>query len=140
MTVMIDADTTMDTLKLIFDDAAFDTSIDGDGDLYLKGDSIDFPIWIRLNTSKMLYLTTYLAMKPEVAEFDALKFINYVNRNIILPNFYLVEGENNFVMWAGYYMPTNFSVDKRSAIASARRFAGAFRAALNEDSQDLFFE
>lgn len=137
---MIDSDTTLDTLQKIFEDAAFETSIDGDGDLYLKGDSIDFPIWIRMNTSKMLYLTTYLEMKLEVDEFEALKFINYLNRTIVLPNFYLVEGENNFIMWAGYYIPTNFSVDKRSAIAAARRFAGAFRAALNEDSQDIFFE
>jgi len=140
MTNLIDSDITIDALQQIFEDAAFETLIDEDGDLYLKGDSIDFPIWIRMNTSNMLHLTTYLAMKQGVDQFEALKFTNNLNKTIILPNFYLVEREKNMVMWAGYYIPINFSIDKKIIIASARRFAGAFRAGLNEDSKDLFFE
>ncbi len=73
---------TYDLIKEIFDQSAHETSIDSEGDIYFKGDGIEYPVWVCLTSDKMINVFIYTKMKPDVLFEDAIVFTNDVNQQL----------------------------------------------------------
>lgn len=131
---------THDLIKEIFDQSAHETSIDSEGDIYIKGDGIEYPVWVCLTRDKLINVFTYTKMKPDVLFEDAIAFANDLNQQITLPSFSIItDQEEGLGLWAHYFLPTQYGTDPKTLISIVRRFSGAYRASLMKDELEIFF-
>ena len=123
-----------DTLRSLFDTAAIECEMDGDGDLYVH-DGIDFPFWIRIDADqKMLVFITYLTPKPGQSFAEVAAWANRANANVVLAQFYASEAEDGGGRLSGtYFLPYAYGIDGRLIVRMARRFAKAFVAGSRYD-------
>jgi len=133
---------TAEAIRVMFTDAAHDAELDNDGDVYITGSDIEFPIWVGVTDDK-IRLFTYMRFKGGVELNDAYRFSNDLNGSVILPSFHVIstedeEGQNLF-LYGNYYILINREYDRKNIISTARRFAGAFKAGLLLDKNDKFF-
>ncbi len=132
---------THDLIKEIFEQSAHEASFDSEGDVYIKGDGIEFPIWVCLDRDKLVKTFTFATMKSDVLFEDAIEFANDLNQLITLPSFSVIYDQyDNLRLWAHYFLPTQYGIDSKTLVSSVRRFSGAFRAGLMKDEFEIFFE
>ena len=127
-------------IKEIFEQSAHEASFDSEGDVYIKGDGIEYPVWISLHRDKSLKTFTFATMKSDVLFEDAIEFANDLNQAIALPAFSVMQDEiDNLLLWAHYFLPTQYGIDSKTLVSSVRKFSGAFRAGLMKDELEIFF-
>ncbi len=118
----------LEMIKSILDGAAIEGKIDDDGDLYVT-EGVDFPFWVILVPDlNFIMFKTHWSVKADATDEDVLSLINHANSKIVLPQFFMVPGEDVRVIQGIYYLPYEYGIDSRLIIKIARRFPGAFVA------------
>lgn len=134
-------DLSHELIKTVLEEAAHEASLDDEGDVFISGDGIEFPVWVSLTRDRLVKIFTYAEMLDDVEFEDAVVFANDLNQSIMLPAFSILHGSNeNFRLWGHCFLPTQFGVDSKTIVSTVRRFSGAFRAGLLKDDVNLFFE
>ena len=97
------------------------------GALYVV-DAVAFPLWLTVDQdTKLILMFTYIEPGDEV-KVDWLDKVNTLNASIMLPQFSYRDG----CMWGRYYLTYDDGLCVRHLIKMLRRFAGAFRTAVEE--------
>lgn len=129
------------TIADTFDEAGHQVRVDEDGDIYISGDDIEFPVWIGIAKENLIRIFTYMIVKEGVSKADAVDFSNSLNESIIMPSFWISQfDENRYRLWGSHYIPARYGVEKKVLIYTVRRFAGAMRAAQRQDEEDKFLD
>ena len=91
-------------------------------------DAVAFPLWLTVDQdTKLILMFTYIEPGNEV-KFDWLDKVNTLNASITLPQFSFYDG----CMWGRYCLTYDGGLCVRHLIKTLRRFAGAFRTAVEE--------
>ena len=111
----------------LLNSAYIDHETEQDGALYVM-DAVAFPLWLTVDhDTKLILMFTYIEPGNEV-KFDWLDKVNTLNANIMLPQFSYRDG----CMWGRYYLTYDGGLCVRHLIKMLRRFARAFRTAVEE--------
>lgn len=113
-----------DKLVEVLNNAGCETSIDNDGDVYVKS-GIDFPIWVSVdNDIKYIKLLTWFA--PEgIDDDDMLSCANFLNSTYKIAQFATVDDK----MYATYFFPFEGGLQPGSIMKVVRRFSSIIHAA-----------
>ena len=126
--ILQEADITVERLRSLLETAVIDVEVDEEGDLYLTGSGVDFPIWVRLDSDrKMIQLFTYIRKTATDAATLALR-LNEMNTNFALGQFHHLDDaiySRHSVSFDGGLLPRQF-------VKIVRRFSGSFREAIQE--------
>ena len=111
----------------LLNSAYIDHATEQDGDLYVM-DDVAFPLWLTVDhDTKLISMFTYIEPGNEV-KFDWLNKINKLNADIMLPQFSYGDG----CLQGRYWLTYDGGLNVRHLVKMLRRFAGAFRAAVDE--------
>ena len=111
----------------LLNSAYIDHETEQDGALYVV-DAVAFPLWLTVDQdTKLILMFTYIEPGDEV-KFDWLDKVNTLNARIMLPQFSYYDG----CMWGRYGLTYDGGLCVRHLIKMLRRFARAFRTAVEE--------
>lgn len=119
----------IDTCRIsdLLNSAYIDHTTEQDGDLYVM-DAVAFPLWLTVDhDNKLILMFMYIEPGNEV-KFAWLNKINTLNADIILPQFSYGDG----CLRGRYWLTYDGGLNVRHLVKMLRRFAGAFRAAVEE--------
>jgi hypothetical protein len=109
----------------ILDASSIKCTSEDQGEIYVM-DGIAFPLWIVVHQDlKLILMFTYIESTVDET-LEWLDKINTLNASIILPQFSYYEG------WGRYWLPYEGGLSARHLVNIVRRFAGAFRAAVED--------
>jgi hypothetical protein len=121
-----------DSIKALFDNAYFETSVDKDGDLRVK-DRVN--CWVLLNDRKdRIRLLAIFGFKPDTTEQQRLAFVNNVNSQYIIVRAH--SGGNNTLQFT-YDLMINTGLAKKNLIATFKRFCEIPQEAIRDLGPDL---
>ena len=111
----------------LLNSAFIDHETEQDGALYVM-DAVAFPLWLTVDhDTKLILMFTYIEPGDEV-KFDWLDKVNTLNASITLPQYSYRDG----CMWGRYGLTYDGGLCVCHLIKTLRRFAGAFRTAVEE--------
>jgi len=114
-------------LSDLLNSAYIDHIIDDSGDIYVT-DGVPFPVWISIDPdAKLILMSTFFEPEAEVT-IDWLTKVNQLNTSIMVSQFSYAEG----CLWGRYWITFNGGLNVRHFIKMLRRFAGAFRAGVED--------
>ena len=91
-------------------------------------DAVAFPLWLTVDQdTKLILIFTYIEPGNEM-KFDWLDKVNTLNASITIPQF----SYRDDCMWGRYGLTYDGGLCVRHLIKMLRRFAGAFRTAVEE--------
>ena len=126
--ILEEADITVERLRSLLETAVIDVELDEEGDLYLTGSGVEFPIFVRLDSDrKMIQLFTYIR-KIATDDATAALRLNDLNTTFALGQFHLLDDaiySRHCVSFDGGLLPRQF-------VKTVRKFAGSFRESIGE--------
>lgn len=122
----------IELLKKLFEDAYFETSIDKDGDLMIKG---RYRCYVELPDSRR-FIRFYAIFKPsDQASHSALiNYANRINMELIVLRMYATEKSIGF----DQYVWLEGGVTKKNVVMAFKIFNDLVQDAINRDKEDLF--
>ena len=80
-------DLSHELIKTILEEAAHEASLDDEGDVFISGDGIEFPVWVSLTRDRLVKIFTYAEMLDDVEFEDAVVFANDLNQSSSIRSF-----------------------------------------------------
>ena len=104
-----------------------DHLVEDEGDIYIS-DGVAFPLWLRVDVeAKLIVMFTYIEAESD-APASWLSKVNELNASIILPQFWYRDG----CLWGRDWLTYDGGLSTRHLIKMLKRFAGAFRTAVED--------
>ena len=126
--ILEEADITVERLRSLLETAVIDVELDEEGDLYLTGSGVEFPIFVRLDSDrKMIQLFTYIR---KIATDDATVALrlNDLNTTFALGQFHNLED----AIYSRHGVSFEDGLLPRQFVKIVRKFAGSFREAIGD--------
>lgn len=90
-----EADVSLAGLTIELERACIASTPYNDTSIYIDEPGL-FPMWISLKKrERFIYIWTYLEFSPQTESHQRLEFCNELNARILMPAFYIQEGEPN---------------------------------------------
>lgn len=134
--VLQEKEITTPILESLFERAFFKTTIDSDGDLVVHTEYANVSVIINEN-SKLIKLMSIYGIKDNADEISVLRFLNEVNREVVMVRFSVPENHAD-VLLAEYYLPYDEHLSTFQLVNTLRFFARIVPSIVNEyDTQNL---
>jgi len=119
-------------LKVLFEEAYMEASVDTDGDLIVKD---NYRCYLRPDPDgRLISIYAIFGANPDAAPEDKLTYINRVNDQVKLIRG-SVSGNGKFFF--DYYLSVEGGISKRAVVMAVRRFFSCLGSALREDTGNV---
>jgi hypothetical protein len=123
---------TADALKLLFEEAYMEVTIDSDGDLIVKD---NYRCYLRPDADgRLISIYAIFGASDGAAAADKLAYINRVNDQVKLIR---ASVSSNGKFFFDYYLTVEGGISKRTIVMSVRRFFSCLGSALREDAGNV---
>jgi len=122
----------VEALKVLFEEAYMEASVDTDGDLIVKD---NYRCYLRPDPDgRLISIYAIFGANPDAAPEDKLTYINRVNDQVKLIRG-SVSGNGKFFF--DYYLSVEGGISKRAVVMAVRRFFSCLGSALREDTGNV---
>ena len=123
---------TAESLKVIFDEAYMETSIDSDGDLVIKD---GYRCFLKPDPDGRLLAACSIFGAADGASPQAkLEFVNRVNDQVKVIRASVMKDGRYFF---DYYVPVEGGITKKAVVLAVRRFLSCLSSAMAQDTDNV---
>jgi hypothetical protein len=122
----------VESLKVLFEEAYMEASVDTDGDLIVKD---NYRCYLRPDPDgRLISIYAIFGCNPAAMEQDKLAYINKVNDQVKMIR---ASVSANGKFFYDYYLSVEGGISKRSIVMAVRRFFSCLGSALREDTGNV---
>jgi hypothetical protein len=121
-----------DALKVLFEEAYMEVSLDTDGDLIVKD---NYRCYLRPDTDgRLISIYAIFGASAGAVDADKLAYVNRVNDQVKLIR---ASVSANGKFFFDYYLSVEGGISKRAVVMAVRRFFSCLGSALREDTGNV---